>query len=359
MPCSAPSPGTPTSIEELRNRHGEVSPNAPDYTSPADEFLVLDADSSQSYAINSIVAGKDLVIEGPPGTGKSQTIANLIATLSARGKRVLFVAEKRAAIDAVLDRLRDVDLGGLVARPPRRHRRQAQTGPGPQEVPRRGDVGPGDRTWPPNRSSLVHRREALVQRTDALHKKRAPWDISAYELQAELIGVPDHVQERTSASARRRWRGSTAEVYRRTQEDLEQFVGIGGLAHRQRRTAHGCRHSTPGRSPLPEQAGAVMEAMTNFTQHTLPDATERIEGALVRSASPALRRWPIGPAPSSCSTGPPARSESLTLPSSSWTSRPRWPGWHRPPVGPSAASGTDSSTAPTDRALRAGSRSVL
>src|SRR5439155_2704257 len=51
---------------------------------------------------------------GAPGTGKSQTIANLIATLAARGQRVLFVAEKRAAIDAVLDRLRNVGLADLV-----------------------------------------------------------------------------------------------------------------------------------------------------------------------------------------------------------------------------------------------------
>ena len=51
---------------------------------------------------------------GPPGTGKSQTIANLIATLAADGKRVLFVAEKRAAIDAVVGRLDRVGLGDLV-----------------------------------------------------------------------------------------------------------------------------------------------------------------------------------------------------------------------------------------------------
>ena len=72
----------------------------PDQVPLADEFLVLDADSSQNYAINAVLAGQSLIVKGPPGTGKSQTIANLIASLIARGKKVLFVAEKRAAIDA-------------------------------------------------------------------------------------------------------------------------------------------------------------------------------------------------------------------------------------------------------------------
>ncbi len=49
-----------------------------------------------------MLRGRHLVIEGPPGTGKSQTIANMIAALIAAHKKVLFVAEKRAAIDAVL-----------------------------------------------------------------------------------------------------------------------------------------------------------------------------------------------------------------------------------------------------------------
>jgi hypothetical protein len=55
----------------------------PDRRPPADEFLVLDADSSQSYAINAAVAGQSVVVSGPPGTGNSQTIANLIANLIA------------------------------------------------------------------------------------------------------------------------------------------------------------------------------------------------------------------------------------------------------------------------------------
>ena len=61
-----------------------------------------------------MLAGRSLVVHGPPGTGKSQTIANLIAALVARGRKVLFVAEKRAAIDAVLSRLKSADLGEVV-----------------------------------------------------------------------------------------------------------------------------------------------------------------------------------------------------------------------------------------------------
>ena len=81
---------------------------------PEDDFSVLDADSSQRSAIDAVLAGRSLVIHGPPGTGKSQTIANMIAALVARGRKVLFVAEKRAAIDAVLSRLKGVGLADIV-----------------------------------------------------------------------------------------------------------------------------------------------------------------------------------------------------------------------------------------------------
>jgi hypothetical protein len=67
--------------------------------------LIYDADSSQLAAINEAMKGRSLVIEGPPGTGKSQTIANLIACALSHGKRVLFVAEKKAALDVVAKKL--------------------------------------------------------------------------------------------------------------------------------------------------------------------------------------------------------------------------------------------------------------
>jgi len=72
---------------------------------------VLDADESQREAIAAVLAGRDLVLEGPPGTGKSQTIANLVAEFLAAGKRVLFVSEKMAALDVVKGRLEEAGLG--------------------------------------------------------------------------------------------------------------------------------------------------------------------------------------------------------------------------------------------------------
>lgn len=78
---------------------------------PEGTHQVVDADSSQLRAIAAVARSHDLVIEGPPGTGKSQTITNLIATSLAAGKSVLFVAEKQAALSVVHRRLVAAGLG--------------------------------------------------------------------------------------------------------------------------------------------------------------------------------------------------------------------------------------------------------
>lgn len=74
---------------------------------------VVDADSSQTVAIELVREGKNLVIQGPPGTGKSQTIMNIISTAVLDGKKVLFLAEKLAALDVVKQRLEKEGLGVL------------------------------------------------------------------------------------------------------------------------------------------------------------------------------------------------------------------------------------------------------
>lgn len=87
-----------------------------DTSEPHDELslsLIADADSSQADAVRHALAGQSMVIEGPPGTGKSQTITNIIAAALASGKRVLFVAEKLAALTVVKKRLEDAGLGAF------------------------------------------------------------------------------------------------------------------------------------------------------------------------------------------------------------------------------------------------------
>ncbi len=77
---------------------------------PKSTYQILDSDSSQQQAIQVVKSGNNLVIEGPPGTGKSQTIANIIAELLSQNKKVLFVSQKIAALDVVKSRL---DMNGL------------------------------------------------------------------------------------------------------------------------------------------------------------------------------------------------------------------------------------------------------
>lgn len=74
-------------------------------------FTPLSADSSQLAAVVAAASGKNFVMIGPPGTGKSQTIANLIAHNLGLGRTVLFVSEKAAALDVVYRRLREQGLG--------------------------------------------------------------------------------------------------------------------------------------------------------------------------------------------------------------------------------------------------------
>ena len=78
-----------------------------DSVKPNQVFQIVDADSSQQDAILCAKKGISFVLQGPPGTGKSQTITNIIAECLADGKKVLFVAEKMAALDVVYRRLSD------------------------------------------------------------------------------------------------------------------------------------------------------------------------------------------------------------------------------------------------------------
>lgn len=80
---------------------------------PAEWYHVITADPTQAKAVLHSRTGKSYIIQGPPGTGKSQTITNLIADFLAKGKNVLFVCEKRAALDVVYYRIKQNKLAEL------------------------------------------------------------------------------------------------------------------------------------------------------------------------------------------------------------------------------------------------------
>jgi very-short-patch-repair endonuclease len=149
-------------------------------TSPDTSFLVADADSSQLVCIETVKSGSNLVIQGPPGTGKSQTITNLIAEFIARGKSVLFVSEKMAALEVVFQRLQNANLGHFCLQ---LHSHRAKK----REVVKELYKSFAEQLQPKKgltefeAKQLVERRKKLNDYVHSLHLVRRPLGYSAFE----------------------------------------------------------------------------------------------------------------------------------------------------------------------------------
>jgi superfamily I DNA and/or RNA helicase/very-short-patch-repair endonuclease len=103
--------GDESAYDLLQNESNITASELDEKVHPLETFSVLDSDSSQQEAIQVVLRGTNIILEGPPGTGKSQTIANIIAEMLSNNKTVLFVSEKAAAIDVVKKRLDNAELG--------------------------------------------------------------------------------------------------------------------------------------------------------------------------------------------------------------------------------------------------------
>jgi len=201
---------------------------APLLDSPDADYSVLDADSSQRSAIAAVLSGRSLVIHGPPGTGKSQTIANLTAALVARGRKVLFVAEKRAAIDAVLSRLKGVDLGELVLdiHEGTRDRQRIAADLGASLDVAQQTATPDDTRL---RRRLAERQRRLSDHVTALHEAHPPWGLTPFAVQSALLGVPAGARNSVRLPAPERISGVQADEIR---DELREFAHLGGFTMR-------------------------------------------------------------------------------------------------------------------------------
>lgn len=144
--------------------------------------LIYDADSSQHSALVDVIRGEDLVIEGPPGTGKSQTITNLIAAALAQGKKVLFVAEKRAALEVVKNRLGRAGLGDFCLElHSHKSQKQAVIASIAQRLQKRGSY-----RSPARLAALIGDYERLKERlnghVEALHAEYADSGLSVHQV---------------------------------------------------------------------------------------------------------------------------------------------------------------------------------
>ena len=152
------------------------------------QFAVLLADASQLRAIEAARSGANLVIHGPPGTGKSQTIANIIATLLAEGRHVLFVSEKTAALDVVKRRLEACGLGTFCLDLHSERGKKASVYEQLRQSLRASRPGRARRDQV---DKLEESRRELNETVRSLHRAREPLGRSLYEMHGVYADVQD------------------------------------------------------------------------------------------------------------------------------------------------------------------------
>ncbi|MEY9235160.1 very-short-patch-repair endonuclease [Bradyrhizobium japonicum] len=164
-----------------------------DVIDPVDLFAPLSADSSQVAAIVAAQRGADYVLFGPPGTGKSQTIANAITNCLAHGKTVLFVSQKTAALEVVRQRMQGVGLGNYCLEV---HSTKAQKSNVLEQLAtawrERNLVT--EEHWSTAAGDLKKKRDQLNRLVSALHRRRAN-GMTAYEAFGRVVADRDRLAD--------------------------------------------------------------------------------------------------------------------------------------------------------------------
>lgn len=146
---------------------------------------VVDCDSSQALVVHDVLQGNNILVQGPPGTGKSQTIANIISAAVAEGKRVLFVAEKMAALEVVKRRLDHVGVGVACLE---LHSNKANKRSLLEELRQTLHLGEPKRTsTSPIIEQLTEKRDTLNAHVARLHEAHQPSGLTPYQVFGHMV----------------------------------------------------------------------------------------------------------------------------------------------------------------------------
>lgn len=276
-----------------------------DRSVPEETFQVLDADSSQQVAIEWAKRGVSFIIEGPPGTGKSQTIANIIAESLARDKKVLFVSAKMAALEVVYKRLAGCGLASFCLEA---HSHRASRGAMVSELGKAlQETRPDEPASFERLALLAQARRRLNEHAHALHSPVTPLLCTPFQAHSELAALaaaPDLVFEIPTLE----------------KIDAAQFSRIGEALDLLASMAHTWDHQErhPWRGVALKTVGLRTRADFEFHLGELIELQRRIPGAAAAVAELLALPAPDSPGAAERLAGIAAHALRSPLPPSEW-----------------------------------------
>ncbi len=244
---------------------------------PQQMIHVTDADSSQAVVIEEVRRGHSLVVQGPPGTGKSQTITNIIATAVKEGKKVLFVAEKMAALEVVYSRLERLGLGVICLE---LHSRKANKKAVLEEINGTLKLGrPKVNGSTEQIEALGRIRDQLNRHASLLNTPLEPAGVTIFQIFGRLAGLNERVPETIDFELVEpsSWTRTEFEARRQGLEDLQTHLkAIGRPSEHPWWGVGRDSHLLP--NDLKQLVGQIDGAVASL--ETIVDAVQRLVEAL-------------------------------------------------------------------------------
>lgn len=267
-----------------------------DLITPAQTLHVVDCDSSQSLVVFDVQNGQSIVVQGPPGTGKSQTITNIIAAAIADQKKVLFVAEKMAALEVVWRRLDHIGLGVACLE---LHSHKANKRTLLQELRNTWQLGaPKIQDGKATITQLTQARDELNAHALRLHRVLEPTGLSPFDVYGHLVRLrrEGHTTSQVQLDQPTRWPPHEKQAREQLIIDLAQRIRVMGLPSQHPWNGVGITDLTPNdRERLVQAVSAQSGALSLWRRRAdgflaeldLPPATyfADVEQGLARAKS--------------------------------------------------------------------------